>query len=92
MKGLPEDLVQALRYENGYFNKDTFLLMIRKPLHLADSLKLPLYCGEFGCLPSAPRAMRLQWYKDMVSLLEKNNIAGNWDIREASVSFSKGTG
>lgn len=82
MKGLPEDLVQALRYENGYFNKDTFLFMIRKPLHLADSLKLPLYCGEFGCLPSAPRAMRLQWYKDMVSLLEENNIAwANWDYK-----------
>lgn len=82
MKGLPEDLVQALRYENGNFNKDTFLIMIRKPLHLADSLKLPLYCGEFGCLPSAPREMRLQWYKDMVSLLEENNIAwANWDYK-----------
>lgn len=82
MKGLPDDLVQALRYENGNFNKDTFGIMIRKPLHLADSLKLPLYCGEFGCLPSVPREIRLQWYKDMVSLLEENHIAwANWDYK-----------
>jgi hypothetical protein len=29
------------------YNRDMLLKMIQKPIHLADSLKLPLYCGEF---------------------------------------------
>lgn len=46
----------------------------------ARGLGLDLYCGEFGCLPSVPRASRLNYYRDMVDVLEKNGIG--WAIWE----------
>lgn len=48
----------------------------------ARELGLQLYCGEFGCLPSVPRADRLAYYRDLVHVLEKNKIAwANWEYK-----------
>ncbi len=41
------------------YNRDTLLKMTQKPIHLADSLKLPLYCGEFGIYKNPFPASRL---------------------------------
>jgi endoglucanase len=67
------------------YNRDTLLKMMRKPLHLADSLKLPLYCGEFGVIDKAPREAKLAWYRDMVSIFEAHGIAyANWNYKAGS--------
>jgi endoglucanase len=59
--------------------------MMQKPLHLADSLKLPLYCGEFGVIDKAPLGSKLAWYRDMVSIFEKKGIAyANWNYKAGS--------
>jgi endoglucanase len=48
----------------------------------AKELGLQLYCGEFGCLPTVPREMRLAYYHDIVSVFEKNGIAwANWEYK-----------
>ena len=53
-----------------------------KPLALARKANLPLYCGEWGALPSVPRADRLRWYRDFRSVLEKNGIGwAHWDYK-----------
>lgn len=62
------------------YNRDTLLKMMQKPLRLADSLKLPLYCGEFGVYYRSPRGAKLAWYKDMVSIFDEKNIGyANWN-------------
>ncbi|MDH5397979.1 MAG: glycoside hydrolase family 5 protein [Cyclobacteriaceae bacterium] len=67
------------------YNRDTLAHMMRKPLHLADSLGLPLFCGEFGVIEKAPREPLLAWYKDMVSIFEEHNVAyANWNYKAGS--------
>ena len=49
---------------------------------MAEKHGLPLYCGEYGCLPTIPRAMRMQWYKDAVRVMEERGIAhAAWDCK-----------
>jgi endoglucanase len=53
---------------------------VAKPVALARATDLPLYCGEWGALPSVPRADRLRWYADMRRDLEKYGIGwATWD-------------
>lgn len=67
------------------YNRDTLEWMMRKPLKVADSLKLPLYCGEFGVIFKAPRDSRLAWYRDMVSIFDERGIAyANWNYKAGS--------
>ena len=48
----------------------------------ARKLGLQLYCGEFGCLPTVPRADRLAYYRDFVSALEKLGLAwASWEYK-----------
>ena len=64
------------------YNRDTLLMMMRKPIHMADSLKLPLYCGEFGVFKEFFPAAKLAWYSDMVSIFNEYNIAyANWNYK-----------
>jgi endoglucanase len=64
------------------YNRDTLLKMMQKPIHLADSLKLPLYCGEFGVYKEFFPAAKLAWYTDMISIFREHNIAyANWNYK-----------
>jgi len=82
LKGLSPELVKQLGYHRMVCTRDTLLQIIQEPLLKARELGLPLYCGEFGCLPTVPRAARLQWYTDLRSLLDENNIGwANWDYK-----------
>ncbi len=48
----------------------------------AKELGLQLYCGEFGCLPTVPRAARLAYYRDLVALFDAEDIAyANWEYK-----------
>ena len=64
------------------YNRDTLMKMMQKPIHLADSLKLPLYCGEFGVFKEFFPAAKLAWYTDMISIFNQYNIAyANWNYK-----------
>lgn len=48
----------------------------------AKELGLPLYCGEFGCLATVPRADRLAYYRDIVGVFEDAGMAwANWEYK-----------
>jgi hypothetical protein len=83
MAGLPDELVGAVRDGRGlYFDRTVLEELIAKPLALARRAQLPLYCGEWGVLPSVPAADRLRWYRDFRSVLEKNGIGwAHWDYK-----------
>ena len=71
--------------EKRVYNRDTLEKMMAKPIHLADSLKLPLYCGEFGVIDGSPREGKEAWYKDLVAIFDKYNIAyANWNFKAGS--------
>ena len=71
--------------EQKVYNLDTLEKMMSKPIKLADSLNLPLYCGEFGVINKAPREDTEAWYKDMVAIFEKHNIGyANWNYKAGS--------
>ena len=72
-------------HEKRVYNRDTLEKMMAKPLHLADSLNLPLYCGEFGVIDGSPEASRDAWYRDLVAIFDKHNIAyANWNFKAGS--------
>ena len=55
-----------------------------KPIALARATGLPLYCGEWGALPSVPRADRLRWYADVRQVLERYGVGwATWDWKGA---------
>jgi endoglucanase len=48
----------------------------------ARELGLQLYAGEFGCLPTVPRAARLAYYRDIVGIFDAEGIAyANWEYK-----------
>jgi endoglucanase len=48
----------------------------------ARELGLQLYCAEFGCLPTVPRAERLAYYRDLTGVFAANGMAwANWEYK-----------
>ena len=65
-----------------YYNKQKLFQVFESGIAFAKSKNLQLYCGEFGCLPTVERKDRLQYYSDITSVFEKNNIAWcNWEYK-----------
>lgn len=75
-------LVDAIRSFGGFreCNRETLEKNALIAVKRARELGLPLQCGEFGCLPTAGRAIRLRYYRDMISIFKQYNIAyASWD-------------
>jgi endoglucanase len=71
--------------ERRIYNIDSLQKMMAKPIKLADSLNLPLYCGEFGVIDGAPVADKIRWYQDMVTIFKRNKIAyANWNYKSGA--------
>ena len=82
LKGLDPELVKRLKAEQKVFTRDSLEALMQEPISMAAKLGLPLYCGEWGCLKTAPDSARYAWYRDMRYSLEKNNIAwAIWDYK-----------
>jgi endoglucanase len=82
LEGLPADLVGAIGRHDRYFDRSVLEERMAKPIAFARIAGLPLYCGEWGALPSLPRADRLRWYADMRAALDKYGIGwATWDYK-----------
>lgn len=82
LTNLPEALGKEIRRKNGRWDRARIAAGMAKPLALAQKTQLPLYCGEWGCLPTVPRESRLAWYRDMASVLNENGIGwATWDYK-----------
>ncbi|MCB0664211.1 MAG: cellulase family glycosylhydrolase [Saprospiraceae bacterium] len=72
------------RYTTERIDRDYLERRIQPAIDKARELKLQLYCGEFGCLPNVSTESRNQWYRDIISILEKYNIAWSaWDFKSS---------
>jgi endoglucanase len=64
------------------YDRQQLKQVLAPAIRRARELKLQLYCGEFGCLPTVPRTDRLNYYSDIVSVFEENGMAfANWDYK-----------
>ncbi|SFZ95041.1 endoglucanase [Flaviramulus basaltis] len=72
----------SLLEDNVSYSKDFFQDKMQSAIQIAKEYNLQLYCGEFGCFPSTPNKDRMQWYSDIISVFNENNIAwANWDYQ-----------
>jgi len=77
-----EKAIEYVKLYNGFFDKAKLFENMKIALDKAKSLDLQLYCGEFGCLPTVGRKIRLNYYSDIISLFDENNIAYTaWDYK-----------
>lgn len=78
---------------NKVYHLDTLEKMMEKPFNKAKETNLNLFCGEFGVLQKAPREDMLAWYKDMIAIFEKNDVAyANWNYKSDSFGLVDGEG
>jgi endoglucanase len=77
-----KELVNQFADARDLYNKQRLIEVFKSGLAFAKSKNLQLYCGEFGCLPTIERKDRLQYYSDLISAFEENNIAWcNWEYK-----------
>lgn len=70
---------------NRIYNRDTLAYMMRKPFQVAERMKLPLYCGEFGVFQNFFPEAKLAWYRDMISIFEEHNVGyANWNYKSGA--------
>ena len=82
LTGLPGDLVGEINPDDRDWHREKLESLLKEPLRVAEKTGLPIYCGEWGCLPTVPKKDRLAWYKDMRTNLEKHGIAwATWDYK-----------
>jgi len=82
LAAVPEPLKREISRRNGVWDRARIVEKLAKPLALAQRTGLPLYCGEWGCLDTVPRAARLNWYRDMMSVLTEKSVGwGTWDYK-----------
>lgn len=86
---LPEEQKEAVEEFVGQtFNKQVLAAMMEKPLRVAKTMGLPLYCGEYGVFSSAPEDDRLRWYTDMLAIFKEHNVSSaNWNYKSDQFGF-----
>jgi len=74
--------IKAMQGSQEVYNKQKLADELLPAIRKAKELNLQLYCGEFGCLPHVERTDRLNYYNDIVSVFNENNIAYcNWEYK-----------
>ena len=82
LEGLKGELFIRIKNEQKFYTRDSLEALMAQPIRKAAQYGLPLYCGEWGALPTIDQESRFNWYRDMRFILEKNGIAwANWDYK-----------
>ncbi|MBN2818707.1 MAG: cellulase family glycosylhydrolase, partial [Bacteroidales bacterium] len=82
LKGLDIAATNEILKSYGNYSRESLEKEIIPAIEVAKKNGLQLYCGEFGCYPTTPIEMRVQWYADMIAIFEKNDIAwAHWNYK-----------
>ena len=80
LAGNDQETIDAVSNYIKVYNKQVLEEEIMVAVRRAKELDLPLYCGEFGCFPTPPIEMQQAWYRDMIAVLNENDIAwSHWN-------------
>ncbi len=76
------EVLSEVKKHNGYYDREVLEKAIMQAVVVAEKHDLPLYCGEFGCYPTTPMDMRQKWYRDMIDIFDKHDIAySHWNYK-----------
>lgn len=79
---LDEPLKAEIIKGNEFYDAARMEADMAKPLAVQKRTGLPLYCGEFGVHHPVADEVRVRWYRDFISVLDKHGIGwGNWDFK-----------
>ncbi|WP_114750303.1 glycoside hydrolase family 5 protein [Pleomorphovibrio marinus] len=79
---LSGELAQLVREQDLFYDKVTIEHHFGKAIARAQELNLPLHCGEWGVYPTVSDEIRFAWYKDVLEVLHKYDIAwSTWDYK-----------
>lgn len=76
----------------GTYDKTTLESLVLKAEMKASSLGVQLYCGEFGCYKKTPAADRMEWIRDVVSILKDRHISYSYWEYKAGFGFCDSQG
>ncbi|BDW75494.1 hypothetical protein BFINE_12890 [Bacteroides finegoldii DSM 17565] len=76
----------------GTYDKTTLESLVLKAEMKATSLGVQLYCGEFGCYKKTPAADRMEWIRDVVSILKDRHISYSYWEYKAGFGFCDSQG
>lgn len=80
--GAPQNFVDVAQNASDEWGPERIRRELEPAINRARELGLQLYCGEFGCMPTPPRADRLQYYRDIVGVFESSGMAwANWEYK-----------
>ena len=78
----PRFLERVPQWSNEDWNRERMEQDFMEAVEVARKAHMPLYCGEFGAFHTTPQPLRLAWYRDMIALFNKYDIAwANWDYK-----------
>lgn len=85
----PSDVRNSLKWNVGKENNaQTMRSNFQDAVDVARKYGLQVYCGEFGCLSSAPKEDRMRWHRDMEKTFSDMGIAhAIWCYREGNPGF-----
>ena len=80
---MPNDLVDYLKGgANGYYDQAALEKLMMPAIEVAQKLKLPLYCGEYGVYPTIPQETALRWYRDVTAIFNRHQMAyAHWGYK-----------
>lgn len=82
LAGAPPNFVEIASNAAEDWNRERLRQELAPAIQRARELGLQLYCGEFGCLPTVPRADRLAYYRDIIDVFESEGMAwANWEYK-----------
>jgi endoglucanase len=82
MKKCPEYLFHYMQSSAEEWSQERILKELAPALAFAKTAGIPLYCGSLGCIRTVDPETRNAYYRDLISVLEYNNIPwANWEYR-----------
>ena len=77
----PDDQKLVERFKRVH-DRSTLDADIYQAVEVAQKYELKLYCGEFGCFTTTDIKLRQAWYKDMIAIFNKYDIAwAHWNYK-----------
>ncbi len=85
----PEHLKKSLLWTtDAVYNPERMKRDFQEAVDEAARHGLQVYCGEYGCLNSAPMEDRMRWHRDIEAVFDEMGIArALWCYRETEIGF-----
>lgn len=86
-EAIADEYKDALRPYTEEWNRDRLYNLMGDAIHVADSLGLQLFCGEWGVYETVNRDWAYAWTKDMISIFNEYNVAWTTWCYDADFGF-----